>query len=139
MERIAGYVLIHNLKPEKYVLYVRDKNEILYMIRISIYHTSKMNISEHFTLFDFWARQLSSAPISMVCMLNNQHLTIQLYRITSSAHVHLLLKSFYESLKLDNHIQDLNNPSYARVTLNLVSSLIVNDHKLPEEYDSVQG
>ena len=40
---------------------------------------------------------------------------------------------------LGNHIRDLNNPSYARVKLNPVSSLIVNDRKLPEEYDSIQG
>ena len=40
---------------------------------------------------------------------------------------------------LGNLIRDLNNPSYARVKLNLVSSLIVNDRKLPEEYDSIQG
>ena len=38
---------------------------------------------------------------------------------------------------LGNHIRDLNNPSYARVKLNPVSSLIVNDRKLPEEYDSI--
>lgn len=42
-------------------------------------------------------------------------------------------------LMLGNHIRDLNNPSYARVKLNPVSSLIVNDRKLPEEYDSIQG
>ena len=40
---------------------------------------------------------------------------------------------------LGNYIRDLNNPSYARVKLNPVSSLIVNDRKLPEEYDSIQG
>ena len=40
---------------------------------------------------------------------------------------------------LGNHIRDLNNPSYARVKLNPFSSLIVNDRKLPEEYDSIQG
>ena len=40
---------------------------------------------------------------------------------------------------LGNHIRDLNNPSYARVKLNPVSSLIMNDRKLPEEYDSIQG
>ena len=40
---------------------------------------------------------------------------------------------------LGNHIRDLNNPSYAQVKLNPVSSLIVNDRKLPEEYDSIQG
>ena len=34
---------------------------------------------------------------------------------------------------LGNHIRDLINPSYARVKLNPVSSLIVNDRKLPEE------
>ena len=36
---------------------------------------------------------------------------------------------------LGNHIRDLNNPSYARVKLNPVSSLIVNDR----EYDFIQG
>ena len=40
---------------------------------------------------------------------------------------------------LGNHIRDLNNPSYARVKLNPISSLIVNDRQLPEEYDSIQG
>ena len=78
----------------------------------------------------------------MICTPNDQHLTIQLYGSTSSAHVHVLLKSFYERLfdAWQSHPRfDLSNPSYARVKLNPVSSLIVNDRKLPEEYDSIQG
>ncbi|CBK25258.2 uncharacterized protein [Blastocystis hominis] len=98
-----------------------------------------MNITEHYAFFGSWARQLSNAPISMICTPNDQHLTIQLYGATPSAHVHVLLKSFYESLMLGNHIRDLNNPSYARNKLDPVSSLIVNDCKLPEEYDYIQG
>ncbi|CBK21147.2 uncharacterized protein [Blastocystis hominis] len=98
-----------------------------------------MNITEHYAFFGSWARQLSNAPISMICTPNDQHLTIQLYGITPSAHVHVLLKSFYESLMLGNHIRDLNNPSYARIKLDPVSSLIVNDRELPEEYDYIQG
>ena len=101
LARVDGYVLIHNLKPGKYVLYVLyvgDRNGTLYTIRISVYHASKMNITEHYAFFGSWARQLSNAPISMICTPNDQHLTIQLYGATPSAHVHVLLKSFYESL-----------------------------------------
>ena len=81
-----------------YVLYVGDRNGTLYTIRISVYYASKMNITEHYAFFGSWARQLSNAPISMICTPNDQHLTIQLYGATPSAHVHVLLKSFYESL-----------------------------------------
>ena len=91
------------------MLYVEDRNGTLYTIRISVYHASKMNITEHYAFFGSWARQLSNAlgswarqlsnaPISMICTPNDQHLTIQLYGATPFAHVHVLLKSFYESL-----------------------------------------
>ena len=91
-----------------------------------------MNITEHYAFFGSWARQLSNAPISMICTPNDQHLTIQLYGATPSAHVHVLLKSFYESLfdAWQSHPRfDLINPSYARVKLNPFSSLIVNDKR----------
>ena len=139
LKMIDGYVMVSNLKPGRYVLYVRDKNGTLYTIRISVYHASKMNVTEHYAFFGSWARQLSIAPISMTCTQHDQNLTIQVYGASPSAHVHVLIKSFYESLMLGNHIRDFNNPSYGRVQLNPVSSLIVNDRKLPEEYDYIQG
>ena len=112
----------------------------MYTIRINVYHASKMNITEHYTFFGSWARQLSNAPISMICTPNDQHLTIQLNGATPSAHVHVLLKSFYESLfdAWQSHPR-FEQSFYARVKLNPFSSLIVNDRKLPEEYDSIQG
>lgn len=138
LEMTEGYVLVCNLKPGKYVLYVPDKSGQLLTITISVYHASAMKLTKHFAFFGSWARQLSAAPISMVCTPADEHLTIQVYGASPSAHVHVLLKSFYESLMLGNNIRDWSTPSYARVELTPVGSLIANHRKLPEEYDYIQ-
>ena len=131
-----GYLMISGLPAGSYTLYMTGENSQRYSMSIEVRRTVRpMKVYDLYAVYDTWARSLMPQPLSLACNLSDSKLHIQLQGGSCNRRVHVQCKLLYDSMTLGKHLEEGSSTSQSYFTsLDPISSVIVNDRSLPEEY-----
>lgn len=136
MEVKDGYLFLSGVPAGSYTLYMTGMDCQQYSLEIDVRRATRpMKIYDSYAVYDTWAKSLITQPLSLSCGLSSSILHIRLQGGSSNRRVHVQCKLLCDSMTLGEHLEEGDSSIKPSVTsLDPVSSIIVNDRSLPEEY-----
>ena len=130
-----GYVVVRGLPAGFYSIFVDGVDFKTYCVSVDVRKSRPMQTVNAFSVYDGVAVAKPSQPLSLECVLKDRSLAIHVQGGSSERRVHVQCKQLFDSKVLGASLsQGDRSRDLLTVSLNPVSSVIVNNRSLPEEY-----
>ena len=131
----TGYVVVRGLPAGSYSVFVDGVDFKTYCVSVDVRKSRPMHTVNAFAVYDGVAVAKPSQPLSLECALKDRSLSIHVQGGSSERRVHVQCKQLFDSKVLGANLsQGDRSRELLTVALSPVSSVIVNNRSLPEEY-----
>ena len=131
----AGYVVARGLPAGSYSIFVDGTDFKTYCVSVDVRKSRAMQTVNAFAVYDGVAVAKPSQPLSLECALKDRSLAIHVQGGSSEHRVHVQCKQLFDSKVLGANLSQGDcSQGLPMVPLSPVSSVIVNNRSLPEEY-----